>query len=432
MHFVITANSPGEVATWLTPTARALKQRMPRANISVYIVPCAFASGAEVDVVRRLPDVDYVYAPRDYWRIALGRLPAPMAPRTGASSGTMGVAADRTGALLYLGGDLVHALCLARRLRLPALAYVERSSRWTKSFRQLLVPDEQTRQRLLRRGERSERVLAVGDLMLDAVQPTDSREQAMQRFGFDPDRPVVAVFPGSRPYEIEFSLPFLLRALEEVQTDCPGLQCIISLSAFASPSVLHGRTADTLDGTTLQVEAQAPGWRVRTEAGLTALAVQGTPYDVMQVADLALTLPGSNTAEMAASGLPMVVTLPLNLAEKIPLPGAAHYIERVPIWGRRWKRALVQQRAQQMDFVAWPNRKAGRAVVPEVRGTLQPADVARDVRALLMDPRRRLRMQDDLRSVMGPRGAAGRVADRLLRVAGTVETEPLDGGGVVT
>lgn len=417
MQFVITANSPGEVATWLTPTAKALNERAPGSTISVYIVPCAFAAGTETDVVQALPEVDHVYSPRDYWRIAFGgRPPAPVAVDD-VRGGDLR-RGNPPGALLYLGGDLMHAVRLARRLRLPALAYVERGSRWTKSFFQLLVPDDQAKQRLLRRGERPDRVLVVGDLMLDAVQPTCSRAEALQRFGLDPGLPVVAVFPGSRPYEIEFSLPFLLRAIERVQADVPGLQCVISLSAFASPAVLHGRRTDALAGTALEVRQRQFGWRVTTDGGLAALAVQGMPYDVMQVADVALTLPGSNTAEMAAAGLPMVVTLPLNLADKIPLPGAAHYIEKVPIWGKSWKRALVRQRAGQMAFVAWPNRKAGTAVVPEVRGVLQPADVARAVGELLLDRPGRLRMREQLREIMGSAGAAGRVADRLLDVAG--------------
>lgn len=424
MHFVITANSPGEVSTWLTPTAQALKQRAPHATISVYIVPCAFAAGTETGVVRALPDVDYVYSPRDYWRVALGGRPPALTVDAVADERREEGAPATSGALLYLGGDLMHAVRLARRLRLPALAYVERGSRWTKSFQQLLVPDERAQQRVLGRGESPERVLVVGDLMLDAVRPTYGRDESLQRFGLDPDEPVVAVFPGSRPYEIEFSLPFLLRAMEDVRADLPGLQCIISLSAFAAPSVLHGRSAAALDGTTLHVEPRQSGWRVRTGGGLTAVAVQGLPYDVMQVADLALTLPGSNTAEMAAAGLPMVVTLPLNLAEKIPLPGAAQYIEKVPIWGKRWKRALVRQRAGQMDFVAWPNRKAGTAVVPEVRGTLRPADVAGAVYELLTDEQRRGRMRGALQDVMGPPGAAGRVAERLLAVAGLASAQP--------
>lgn len=413
MQFVLTANSPGEVATWVTPTVRALRRRAPKARIIVFIVPCAFATGAETDAVRALREVDEVYGPRTYWRIALGgKLP----------SGLM--APGGPGALLYLGGDFMHAVRLARRLRLPALAYVERGTSWMPSFHELLVPDADVQERVRRGRESPENIRVVGNLMVDAVQPTSERGQAMAKFGLDPQRPVLAVFPGSRPYEIVFSLPFLLRAVEIVREHIPNLQTIISLSAFADASVLRGRSVRKLQGTALRVaEArERGGWDVTTAGGVRAFAVQGAPYDVMQTADLAVTLPGSNTAEMAAAGLPMVVVLPLNLAEKVPLPGAAQYVEKLPIVGKRLKRRLVRQRAGQMRFVSWPNRKAGVHLVPEVRGDLAPDDVARAVLELFRDPTGRARMAEQLRHVIGSPGAAARVAQRLVAASGAGHT----------
>src|SRR5690606_7514210 len=115
------------------------------------------------------------------------------------------------GALLYLGGDLMHAARLARRLDLPALAYLERGSGWTRFFDRLLVADDEGRRRVVRHGAAEHRVHRVGNLMVDAVQPAVAPERAATRFAVDVRRPVVAVFPGSRPYEIEISLPFLLR-----------------------------------------------------------------------------------------------------------------------------------------------------------------------------------------------------------------------------
>lgn len=410
-RFVFTANSPGEVATWLAPAVRALRRRDPEALIAVYIVPCAFAAGTETDVVRRLPEVDLVFGPRDYWRVALGGSPPPeLAPGPGPSAG----------ALLYLGGDLVHALRLGRRLKLPSLAYVERGSRWTKSFAELLVADEEARRRVEARGEDGARIRIVGNLMVDAVAEKTERSAAARDLSVSGEGPVLAVFPGSRPYEIERSLPFLLRAAEIVRDGTGHLQVVISLSSFAGPDALAGNYSPRLEGTTLHVEAapERGGWLVTTGGGLTAFAVQGVPYDVMAAADAALTLPGSNTAEMAAAGLPMVVVLPLNLAEEIPLPGAAQYVEKIPVVGPALKSRLVRSKAAQMPFVAWPNRKAGRAVVPEVRGELTPRDVADAATSLLGSPKQRAAMAEQLRRTMGPGGAADRIASRLLAAAG--------------
>src|SRR5690606_21479958 len=111
MEFVLTANSPGEVSTWLAPVVRALREKTPGARISVFLVPCAFATGAEKAVVAAMPGVDRAFGPGEYWRHALA-VPAVRG-------------FEREGAVLFLGGDPVHALWLGRRLGLPALAYME-------------------------------------------------------------------------------------------------------------------------------------------------------------------------------------------------------------------------------------------------------------------------------------------------------------------
>lgn len=407
MELVFTANSPGEVATWLAPTLRAVKERMPEATATVFLVPCAFATGAEIDVVRAMPEADRAFGPGDYWRVALGLRRFRWA---------RGSRPPRA-ALLYLGGDLIHAAVLARRLRIPALAYVERGGSWMRWFREVLVPDERARQSVLRRGLEAAKVDVVGNLMVDAVRGGVSRTEAAASWGLDPEKPIIAVFPGSRRYEIELTLHFFLRAVELLRTDHPDVQCVISLSPFVTPEVLRSPGEAAVAGTRTTVTAAGSHWIVTTGRGVEAVAVQGRPYAVMGAADMALTVPGSNTAEMAAAGLPMVVALPLNLAEKIPLPGAAQYVEKLPGVGERWKRSLVHRRAEAMPFVAWPNRKAGELIVPEVRGILQPEDVALEAVQLLKDGRRRQAMSDRLRQVMGPTGAAERVAARLMAAA---------------
>src|SRR5690606_15108065 len=125
MELIVTSNSPGEVATWLAPTLRAGKERAADAWTTGFLVPCAFASGGEVGVGRAGAGADRVVGPGDHWRLALGWQRCGWARWRRPSRG----------ALRYLGGDLVHAAVLARRLRVRAVAYVERGSRWTRSFR---------------------------------------------------------------------------------------------------------------------------------------------------------------------------------------------------------------------------------------------------------------------------------------------------------
>ena len=80
-EIVFTVNSPGEVSTWLAPTVAALKRLAPDVKATVFILPCLYASGTELDVVRRMPRVEAVVSPRESLRyIVGGRLPARVAP----------------------------------------------------------------------------------------------------------------------------------------------------------------------------------------------------------------------------------------------------------------------------------------------------------------------------------------------------------------
>ena len=63
MEILITSNSPGEVASWLRVTVPALRRRLPGATITVALVPCPYATGAEKSVVEKLEGVDQVFSP---------------------------------------------------------------------------------------------------------------------------------------------------------------------------------------------------------------------------------------------------------------------------------------------------------------------------------------------------------------------------------
>ena len=80
----------------------------------------------------------------------------------------------------------------------------------------------------------------------------------------------------------------------------------------------------------------------------------------MQWADLALTIPGTNTVELSFMGVPMVVTIPLNYPEEIPLEGPAQLLSRVPVLGRQLKNGCSRNFWPKSSFqpgrTGWPVR----------------------------------------------------------------------------
>ncbi|HHT27844.1 MAG TPA: hypothetical protein GXZ82_11420 [Firmicutes bacterium] len=417
----MTTNSPGEVAAWLTPTVRALRHRAPQARISVFVPPCTFAGGAECRVIRRMPWVDQVYGPAEFVRYALfGIKPAGFAP-------------GPTGVVCFLGGDLLYAAWLAKRLRYPAIAYNEGRVRLQNVYRKFLMPDAQARQRALAAGGKAEQIEVIGDLMLDAIRPTVAdRVSAKAMLGVGDRGYVVSLFPGSRPYELQAMLPFMLRAAELIACSVEQpVHFLISLAPFVDHEALvqaAGSITPGFEGVTATVEQDAPlsgghtgsvgVWRLCT-AKVRATAYQGLQYDIMQAGDVAVTIPGSNTAEMAGLGVPMVVVFPLNKPEALPLEGLPGVIGRIPGIGPALKKQVVAKAAAKIKYVAWPNRKANQMLTPEIKGYVRPEDVAIPVVELLRRDEKREAIGAKLRAVMGAPGAAGRLAEHILTHVGS-------------
>jgi lipid-A-disaccharide synthase len=113
--------------------------------------------------------------------------------------------------------------------------------------------------------------------------------------------------------------------------------------------------------------------------------------------------------ELAALGVPMVVIVPTNEPERIPLEGLPGLVGAVPFVGPWVKRRAIQRLAARIGFVALPNRRAGSCVVPEVKGSLTAPDVADPVCELLGSDTERRRMSERLKSIAGGRGAAARL-----------------------
>jgi len=426
-EIVFTVNSPGEVSTWLGPTVAAVRRlRGTEPRVSVHILPCLYASGTEADVIRRMPGVDHVVPPGESLRYILwGTIPGAWRP-TGR------------GVLVFLGGEMFLAARLARRLGYPAVAYTHGHVVSPGAFSWIFVPREAAKARAIEKGASPERVRVVGDLMVDAagaVQDPEERERLVAPLKLDRGGATVLILPGSRPYELRLVLPLLASAaarLAREMRDVP-VQFLVALSPYITREVLARALKprqEELDGgpaaswasesaaAALETLFQAEHGGVRAEIALetsqgpvTMVFWRGASRAAMAAADLALTIPGSNTAELAAWGVPMIVCLPLHRPEEIPLEGIAGYLDRLPLIGRRLKIKAVLQAAERARYVALPNQVAGEVIVPELRSRrLLPEDVAEEAKRLLSDPARLRAMASRLAQAMGPQGAAERVA----------------------
>ena len=215
----------------------------------------------------------------------------------------------------------------------------------------------------------------VGHPLIDLVETNVSREGFLGKLGLDPNRPTLAVLPGSRTGELRRILPTLMAAAERIRETRPDTQFVIARAAnlddrlFAPAHRLHG-----------------------------VHIVEGQTDAVIAAADVVLTASGTATVQTALHDKPMVVVYRVSSLEY-----------RI---GRRFVR---------LDMFAMVNLIAGERIVPElIQDSFTPEAVAREALSLLVDRQRVDRIRQGLASVrrkLGGPGASRRAAEAILKIA---------------
>ena len=405
MHIFIMANSPGELAGWVRPTVEKLKEKQKKVIIIVVIPPCQYASGMEREVVENFPEVDLVVGPSQYLKyLFLGIRP----------SSFRGV---KRGVVVFLGGDPFHAVVLSKRLGLPAVAYMQKL-RWKRYFKKFMVLDQAAREKFMAKRAEENKVFVVGDLTVDGIKLGMSREEVCSRWGLNSGNFIISILPGSRPEMVRYMTPFFLRAAELIKKELPKTQFLLALSPFVPKEELvsldESEVSKVFQGAKIKLKKENEKWKLITESDLEVLVVEGRQYEALNVAHLIITIPGTHTLEAAYLGIPMLVAVPLNKPEAIPLDGLAGLVGGVPLFGSSIKRWVVKWCAKRIKFTAIPNIRAGREIIPEIRGVIEAEDVAKEAIKLLRDPNDLARMRKELREIAGEKGAADKVANIIL------------------
>lgn len=359
-EILLLTNGPGELSTWVPPVLSRLRARLPQARIELFLIRDQFAAGTEQAKAKELP-LDALSGRAEL----LGRVAS-------RKSGGRGV-------VLMLGGAPRDAVLLAGATGYRAYLYSFDPKAWHPKLSAFLVDSGRTRQAALARGADPARVRVVGNLVVDALEDAGASSPAQEPLeSFD-----LLLFPSSRPFAARYLLGFMLAAAEQLAKAHPGLKVAWVKSRLLPQSVVEeaisGRWAKQIGG----VGAVWQGDRLQSQGGLeVAVLEEGQRYAAMRRAKAALTIPGTNTLELALAGLPAVVLLPLHKPELLPLEGVLHWLFMLP-GARGLKQSFVRRLAERIPHLALPNQWLEERVFPELRGAFSPGEVAGALEGIL-------------------------------------------------
>ncbi len=387
MELILTGNGPGELSGWIAPVARAARREVPSVRLTLALSPSQFAGGRELEVVRGWNLFDRLLDPRTCLRVAAGLVSLP---------------AEDQVALIHLGGELWLSGRLAARLRSPACALAETTliARRHRLFSRIFAVSPEVASQLAARGVPSEKVITTGDPRADAIPRTDDRRSTID------DRSstfIVSFMPGSRDRHFATLAPYFLSVAAALHALEKAVRFRLIVSPFLSPDLL----------TRIQEES------ARRWPELDAQWVTDEPWPALATSDLVVTIPGTNTLELALLGVPFAVVIDTGLLQLAPIEGALELVTRIPGLGTPVRRALLRRHLSRLEYTALPNLRTGRTVVPEWVGRWTPEELAKQVAALLYAPEQREAIRRDLRETFDlPPGASRMIAQSAIALAG--------------
>lgn len=197
------------------------------------------------------------------------------------------------------------------------------------------------------------------------------KKDITNKYNLDPERPVLALLPGSREKEVRVHLPVMLDTLDILKQT--GLQVVIPVA----PTVDFFMVKEMVYGRDL-------------------ILTKGEVQEVLSLSDVALITSGTATLQAAIMGIPMVV------------------IYRVsPV---TYLLAKILVKVKNIGIV---NIVAGREVVPElIQSDARAEKIAEVIRRILNDSLYRDNMKKDLlevREKLGSPGASERAAEAIVK-----------------
>lgn len=226
----------------------------------------------------------------------------------------------------------------------------------------------------------------VGHPLLDMLSKAPDQATARAELGFDPDRSLVGILPGSRLQEIRSHTPDLVEVVRGLHERFPEMQFVLPRVSLHK-DFLERKVATILD----QVRA----------SGLPIRIVEGKGPTIMAASDALVVASGTATIEAAYLLRPMVIVYRVSKLTELL---ANLFYNRFP------------------RFIGLPNILADHEIVPElIQGKFVVEEVVHQVARFFDEPEYRSRTVEDLRTLrtkLGTPGASERVARMVLLEAG--------------
>jgi len=214
------------------------------------------------------------------------------------------------------------------------------------------------------------KVQFIGHPLIDMVNPSMSRQEALRRFNLDQEKTTIGILPGSRDNEVKSMLPQMLEAASILARQKRRFQFVLPMAPTCDESILR----EILNKYDVEVNVCKDNY-----------------YDIINASDFLVVASGTATLEAALLGIPMVI------------------VYRTSLLTYLMGRLLVS-----VKHIGLANIVAEKHVVPElIQYQMTPSRIVQESLAILDDTDRMAWIRQELLQIkkkLGEPGASLKVA----------------------
>ena len=386
---ILFSNGPGEISTWVFPIAERIKNHdelRNRYNIVLIIHPCQFSSGTEHIYASKLSLFDRVITSSDYLKLLFG---LNRIKRYGLK---------RRGIIISLGGDLLHPVLFKFRSRgnYQLYAYTNNPG-WIKRYEKIFVRSEYVKNKSTKKGKKdsSDKIFVTGDLVYSSIKVFADRNRVRSEISVLPDDLMVIFMPGSRDFEVKYMLPVYLKVINVITNEFKTVKPFILRSPYVDNRLIESSLKSAPNIKEVKVEtgklvefkefsSTNVNFAIKTSSKRMIPILEGGLEYWGRGVDLAVTVPGTNTVQLAYRGIPALVVAALNKPEIIPIEGFAGLLKWLP-GGKMLLKKAVKKYIKNFPFASLPNIYMRKEILPELFGVIKTEDIVERLQKILKE-----------------------------------------------
>ena len=407
---VIVSNGPGELSTWVKPVLdylveqnhKCINSNLPKYKLVLTLVPCPHATGQEFSVANDWQIFDLIIPAKRFLKLLLKP----------SSFGNW----PKKGVVVFLGGDQFWNILLAKRLGYQSITYAEWIARWPRWNLHIAAMNEEVRNKLPKKFKKKCQV--IGDLMADInnnLSPINEISNGKW----------IAILPGSKKAKLSIGIPFFLEVADNISENGDDVNLMIPIAPtteikdflyFQSDKNPITKYYSSKIKSITKIENSIFDFVLETCKNTKIFILnQNSNHNILSQCKLALTTVGANTAELAAINLPMIVVLPTqHLSAMNAWDGIFGIIGKVSLLNRIQTFLIKKYYFKNKKFLAWPNIKAKKQIIPERIGIITPKEISDEVIYLLNENTILLEQKVNLLKIRGKKGAIKKLSNMIL------------------